>query len=238
MSENKTVKYLKYAFGEIVLVAIGILIALGVNNWNENRKNVSTEHKYLIALLEDFETNLTKSKEIIERIEDDIPQLIGLLEQSALEKSTIPVDSLNNAFAKVSNMPTYSSTDRTYNNLVGSGELKIINDESLKTNLANYYKSLYILNLVQQTHESELVQSFQPFIIEYLDFQAVRPLIIKEFPLPGSLETTKILEVMKTRRFRNIVALKLTILADLLDLNRNLESINQTIVDQLGQRIL
>ena len=43
---------------------------------------------------------------------------------------------------------------------------------------------------------------------------------------------------MKTRRFRNIVALKLTILADLLDLNRNLESINQTIVDQLGQRIL
>ena len=88
MSENKTVKYLKYAFGEIVLVAIGILIALGVNNWNENRKNVSTEHKYLIALLEDFETNLTKSKEIIERIEDDIPQLIGLLEQSASAWST------------------------------------------------------------------------------------------------------------------------------------------------------
>ena len=223
---------------EFLSIFIAVISAFALNNWNENRKNVSTEHKYLIALLEDFETNLTKSKEIIERIEDDIPQLIGLLEQSALEKSTIPVDSLNNAFAKVSNMPTYSSTDRTYNNLVGSGELKIINDESLKTNLANYYKSLYILNLVQQTHESELVQSFQPFIIEYLDFQAVRPLIIKEFPLPGSLETTKILEVMKTRRFRNIVALKLTILADLLDLNRNLESINQTIVDQLGQRIL
>lgn len=238
MSENKTVKYLKYAFGEIVLVAIGILIALGVNNWNENRKNTITEQKYLIALLEDFEINLLKSNEIIKRIGDDIPQLIGLLEQSALEKSTISVDSINNAFSKVNNMPTYSSTDRTYNNLVGSGDLKIINNESLKTNLANYYKSLYILNLVQQTHESELVQSFQPFIIEFLDFQAVRPLIIKEFPLPGPLEASKILEVMKTRRFRNIVALKWTILTDLLDLNRSLERINQTIVDQLKQLTL
>ena len=36
--ENKTGKYFKYAIGEIVLVVIGILIALQINNWNENRK--------------------------------------------------------------------------------------------------------------------------------------------------------------------------------------------------------
>ena len=36
--ENKTSKYLKYAIGEIVLVVIGILIALQINNWNEDRK--------------------------------------------------------------------------------------------------------------------------------------------------------------------------------------------------------
>lgn len=39
MSENKTGKYFKYAIGEIVLVVIGILIALQINNWNESRKN-------------------------------------------------------------------------------------------------------------------------------------------------------------------------------------------------------
>ena len=43
LSENNTSKYFKYAFGEIILVVIGILIALQINNWNENRKNKITE---------------------------------------------------------------------------------------------------------------------------------------------------------------------------------------------------
>ena len=43
MEKNKTGKHLKYAIGEIVLVVIGILIALGINNWNEDRKNIQAE---------------------------------------------------------------------------------------------------------------------------------------------------------------------------------------------------
>ena len=43
MEKNKTGKYLKYAIGEIILVVIGILIALGINNWNEDRKNIQAE---------------------------------------------------------------------------------------------------------------------------------------------------------------------------------------------------
>lgn len=48
--ENKTSKYLKYAIGEIVLVVIGILIALQINNWNESRKDRITEQKILNIL--------------------------------------------------------------------------------------------------------------------------------------------------------------------------------------------
>ena len=54
MSENKTGKYLKYATGEIVLVVIGILIALSINNWNENRKTYEKERMYLSSLKQDF----------------------------------------------------------------------------------------------------------------------------------------------------------------------------------------
>jgi len=45
--ENKTGKYLKYAIGEIILVVIGILIALSINNWNEGRKNSIKEIQFL-----------------------------------------------------------------------------------------------------------------------------------------------------------------------------------------------
>ena len=46
LMENKTGKYLKYAIGEIILVVIGILIALSINNWNEERKNRILEDDY------------------------------------------------------------------------------------------------------------------------------------------------------------------------------------------------
>ena len=57
MSENKTGKYFKYAIGEIVLVVIGILIALQINNWNENRKAYNQELELYSKLLIDVNTN-------------------------------------------------------------------------------------------------------------------------------------------------------------------------------------
>jgi len=54
MEKNKTGKYLKYAIGEIVLVVVGILIALQINNWNENRKAKEKEVKLLIELKDDL----------------------------------------------------------------------------------------------------------------------------------------------------------------------------------------
>jgi len=56
--ENKNSKYIKYAIGEIVLVVIGILIALQINNWNESRKERQQEKAILYQLNIDFQSNL------------------------------------------------------------------------------------------------------------------------------------------------------------------------------------
>ena len=58
MEKNKTGKYLKYAIGEIILVVIGILIALQINNLNEQRKDSQTERNLLIGLQNEFKINL------------------------------------------------------------------------------------------------------------------------------------------------------------------------------------
>ena len=54
LAEGNTVKYFKYAVGEIVLVVIGILIALQINNWNENKKKKATFKYHLESLVEDL----------------------------------------------------------------------------------------------------------------------------------------------------------------------------------------
>ena len=64
--ENKTGKYLKYAIGEIVLVVIGILIALQINNWNEQRKARISERALYRRILNDLEAD---EKRIINHID-------------------------------------------------------------------------------------------------------------------------------------------------------------------------
>lgn len=75
LSEGKTSKYFKYAIGEIILVVIGILIALQINNWNENKKKETLKSEYKIALINDYskdtiqvKTRLLRNNLRIERI--------------------------------------------------------------------------------------------------------------------------------------------------------------------------
>jgi len=76
----------------------------------------------------------------------------------------------------------------------------------------------------------ELVNSFQPYIIDNLDFQAVTIIRVNDFRLPPAIEKNKILDVIKDSKFRNIITLKLTILTDLLDQNREILKLNAELV--------
>ncbi len=72
-------KYLKYAIGEILLVVVGILIALGINNWNEERKQKNLQSQYLSSMLEEFEIfqydlefQISQNEMLIEKLSNSI----------------------------------------------------------------------------------------------------------------------------------------------------------------------
>ena len=67
MEQNKTGKYFKYAIGEIVLVVIGILIALSINNWNEKQKSDVKTQDYYVQLLDDLNSDKLFAEQIIEK---------------------------------------------------------------------------------------------------------------------------------------------------------------------------
>ncbi|WP_411895912.1 DUF6090 family protein [Winogradskyella sp. A2] len=92
MNQNKTTKYFKYAIGEIILVVIGILIALQINNWNETKKNDIKLKTYILEFKKDLTINLLIFDDEIKRATERIDNNNGLLKTKNF--SSIPADSL------------------------------------------------------------------------------------------------------------------------------------------------
>jgi hypothetical protein len=145
MEQNKTAKYLKYAIGEIVLVMVGILLALQVNNWNELRKDRLQEIKLyenLLVSLSADSTDVIKFSGLISTGMRNQKFFINNSIQELIEHYTIQQleDSLRNA-QKIgaSFFPRYSA----YNQLSSNGFQALLQSEEIKTKLLELYDRSY-----------------------------------------------------------------------------------------------
>jgi len=138
--EGKTTNYLKYAIGEIVLVVIGILIALQINNWNENRKFNSLKKVYIERLIDDLKQDTTqialliketnKKQNIIEKVINGLD--IGVKNESL--KSSI-IEYLNSGW----NMSDFTPSSNTYSDLSQTGNMNVFRNTYLTDRIKQYY---------------------------------------------------------------------------------------------------
>ena len=139
MEKKKTGKYLKYAIGEIVLVMIGILLALQVNNWNENRKDLKKEELILRGLHKTFVFNLDELNHVLKSTRRGYKASLQLLELIKPEysntKKTFEIDRL---LAVIEEYYTYDPTTGTIEEIINSGQLNIIQNDTLKTQISNW----------------------------------------------------------------------------------------------------
>lgn len=142
MSENKTSRYFKYAIGEIILVVIGILIALQINNWNQYKKDQKLEQQYYCRLLEDVNQDLVNFNDYVHLLNEKIATNNTLIQR--LQDQSMPLDSIAPLVLKsikYSIRDAKATTD-AFEDIKSSGNLNIIKDLSLKNQLADYYKTL------------------------------------------------------------------------------------------------
>jgi hypothetical protein len=134
------------------------------------------------------------------------------------------VEQLNRHCSRLLYMISTPIVADTYSNLTGSGDLSLIRSQELRNALASFYARTEIIRLVSQTHELQLVNTFQPYIVNELDYLAIYeqdrkrslPAEIKA-ALPRPFDERRIREVLATPRFRNVVAIKYDIATDMLD---------------------
>ena len=137
MEQNKVRKYIWYALGEILLVMIGILLALQVNNWNENRKKSELEIQTLIEIRTSMELavdQLEISSQTFSTMEENLSGIIQHLKSS----QSIP-DSVTQNLIALFGYPTPKFNYSAYENLKNRG-LDIISNEDLKLSILNIYE--------------------------------------------------------------------------------------------------
>ena len=134
-AENKVMAYMRYAIGEIILVVIGILIALQVNNWNENRKDTKFEHEILTLIDQNLEQDSVALSSELSDTKLAIHLTDRLLEQVALKNYG---DSLNFWMGKIISFERFRSQSSAYEMLKAKG-LENISDKTLQMALISYY---------------------------------------------------------------------------------------------------
>jgi hypothetical protein len=167
LMENKTGKYFKYAIGEIILVVIGILIALQINNWNQNRIQLKQEQKILLSLKTDFiesKVRLLKSMGMQKDVVRKGSELIKIYEG----KIPRPInDSITNfLLAGVNGFYRAELLTGAYDAFINAGNSELIRNDKLIKMLAEYF-SIVESGFEDQETSTNLQNNMQTIIAPF-----------------------------------------------------------------------
>ncbi len=139
LSENKISKYLLYAIGEIILVVIGILIALAVNNWNQERNDEHLGKELLKRIHRDLVKDTTDFNKVIIRndsLREDLKEMLVDL-YSGIDTIT-EVRTMSSTWDQLLDQP-FSPNDNTYRSMLSSGTIGLISNSELKEEILQLY---------------------------------------------------------------------------------------------------
>ena len=141
MEKNRTGKYLKYAIGEIILVVIGILIALQINNWNEGRKLANQETFYLTRLLSENNRDIITFSSFIKDLEKGNETIVNFSEALKINaiNDSLLIHRANEYFKFGSIFPIFSSSKSTFEDLSSTGNLKVVKNTNLRDDIVQHY---------------------------------------------------------------------------------------------------
>ena len=223
LTENKFGKYLTYAIGEIILVVIGILIALSINNWNENRKNSIEEKAILENLLENLNLSKIQSEQLISeesQLKQNLIQILGVDSKDNKVKDKTISDSIfkNAVWDLQSDMPTFNA----YNNLKSTNKLSLIKNKNINEKFTELEFRQNKLNDILEDRLSVHQIRIDDILEHDINFI---PLVKSNIPTISIENESRnnYLQVLEIKRIRNLLGMKLSFTQDVIDFRKNLD---------------
>lgn len=198
LSENKFSKYLIYAIGEIVLVVIGILIALSLNNWNDSKKKKIEERVLLTELMKNLEINITQIKEDIEWDSGAISS--GKIIMNVLNNKISYSDTLDSHFQNSRLVPNSFLTTSSYKAIENRG-FNIISSIFLRKKIIKLFDDTYpsMILEINNIDENTLKTNMQNYMINHFEYSNDR------------LKPNDYQELLEDQQYRNILSYNIVI---------------------------
>ncbi len=181
--ENKTGKYFKYAIGEIVLVVIGILIALSINNWNEARKEQRGEIKLLKQVKTDLLENEVEVTDLIKRIEVNKFAMDSLL----IKVNKGDYDASIPIYVALIHRKTFFNNSNSGYKLIGNGMAKLISNDSILNGILQLYEKDFVnIKSRQDLMNNKIEDKVYPLTNRLFKINPNLSLRLKEFDVVSS----------------------------------------------------
>ena len=170
--DNKPLKYARYAIGEIILVMVGILLALQINNWNETKKEQAITNKYLSGFVSDLEKDRAQLDNLINVRKKQSASAKALL--NMIESNDYDLDSFYSHFYYLFPFYRFTPNSNTLEEVLNSSHLRFITNEDIKNrllDLRNSYKRI-ILN-EEHVYEDRSVYQYSALTMNHIEFNGL-----------------------------------------------------------------
>ena len=184
MEQNKVRTYLIYALGEIVLVMIGILLALQVNNWNQNRIEQNRLQNYYERIIEEIETDIPVKQSFLIRNQT----IIDLNKRTLSLLNSGHPDSLKQLEYTLGALSTAWSMKLSYpvlNEFKNSGYLSKVQNRELKENFFELNTVIEFTNTIDDYIVNQYLITIEPFVIKSFNYQEVALKRYQSLLIPG-----------------------------------------------------
>ncbi len=208
LTKSKFTRYFVYAIGEIFLVVIGILIALQVNNINEQRKSDAKGQKYLISMKNELLNNLEIVKTEIKKVDSSISGQRELISLINAEKDTANEVVLSRILARsFSTVHELKYQDGTFKELLYSGGLISIDNDSIKNEVTSWEG-----RMISVRKQEKGVYEVRDKIIDYMIDNGVFKTMLDDvgasnhFQIIKSARRNSSKILLKSQKFENLLS--------------------------------